>query len=191
MRVIAGRLRGRKLLAPRGLSTRPTLDRVREAVFQILGDLDGTRVVDAYAGTGALGIEALSRGASHAVFVEANRRAAKALRDNLQRLGLLDDSTVVERPLERAAALLARLGPFDLVLADPPWAEAQSAARAVALAVRGHLAPGCRVLIGHPADRPVELGPGSGLSLTERRRWGGSGMSFYRSTDEPRAGEPR
>src|SRR5512144_2567254 len=131
MRVIAGKFRGRPLRAPRGLTTRPTADRAREAIFQILGDLTGLRVLDLYAGTGAMGIEALSRGAGHAVFVESDAAAAKAIRDNVERLGLTGQTTLLTAVVERARPRLEKLGPFDLVLADSPWRIAQEAAERV------------------------------------------------------------
>ena len=122
MRVIAGRLRSRKLHAPSGMDTRPTHDRVKEALFSVLGDIRGRRVVDLYAGTGALGIEALSRGVSHACFVERARGALECLRRNLTELGLAADSTVLARGVESVGADLLRLGPHDLIFCDPPWA---------------------------------------------------------------------
>lgn len=193
MRVIAGRLRGRPLHAPRGLTTRPTADRAREAIFQMLGDLTGLRVLDCYAGTGAMGIEALSRGAAHAVFIESDGRASRAIESNLERLGLRDVTTVVQMPLERARRRLVALAPFDLVLSDPPWRIANSAAALVAKTVSGLLAPGARVLFGHPAATPVELPPDAGLVRLDVRKWGGSGMSFFEipsdsgQLDQPRA----
>src|SRR5215471_10087057 len=102
MRVIAGKLRGRPLRAPRGLTTRPTADRAREAIFQILGNLSELVVVDLYAGTGAMGIEALSRGAARAIFVESDAGALHALRQNLDHLGIADQATVLETTVERA-----------------------------------------------------------------------------------------
>src|SRR5882724_9786604 len=102
MRVIAGKFRGRPLRAPRGLTTRPTSDRAREAIFQILGDLSDLSAVDFYAGTGALGIEAISRGATRAVFVESDSAAAQTLKDNLTRLGLTGQTTILSMPVERA-----------------------------------------------------------------------------------------
>src|SRR5262252_2407171 len=107
MRVIAGKFRGRPLRAPRGLTTRPTADRAREAIFQILGDLTDLSVLDLYAGTGALGIEALSRGARHAVFVESDAGAVRAIRENLTRLGLAGQTTLVTSTVERARPRLA------------------------------------------------------------------------------------
>jgi len=177
LRVIAGRLRGRPLLAPRGLTTRPTADRAREAIFQILGDLSGLKVLDCYAGTGAMGIEAISRGAVHAVFVESHGGAARTLASNLERLGIENEATLIEAPLERARRRLVAHAPFDLVLSDPPWPIAGPAALAVARAVEGLLASGARVLMGHPAAAPVE--PVEGLTRVDVRKWGGSGISFF------------
>src|SRR5688500_9337459 len=131
MRVIAGRLGGRRLVAPRGMKTRPTSDRVREALFSMLGNLEDRVVLDLYAGTGALGIEAMSRGAARAVFVESARPALEALRQNLASLGLVGGAAgansgegchVVGARAERAVVDIARWGPFDLVFADPPYA---------------------------------------------------------------------
>src|SRR5262249_58893941 len=102
MRVIAGALGGRRLVAPRGAATRPTSDRVREALFSALGDVGGARVLDVFAGTGALGIEALSRGAEHATFVESARPALAALRANLAALGIEGLARVVPQPVARA-----------------------------------------------------------------------------------------
>jgi 16S rRNA (guanine966-N2)-methyltransferase len=162
------------------MTTRPTTDRAREAIFNILGPLDGENVVDCFAGTGALGIEALSRGARHATFVESDRAAARAIRENLERLGIADRATLLEMPVERVKARLTKAAPFDLVLADPPWKIASEAALAVAALMDGLLAPNARVLLGHPTDAPVDVPESSGLSLESRRKWGGSGMSFYR-----------
>jgi 16S rRNA (guanine966-N2)-methyltransferase len=120
MRVVAGELRGRVIEAPPGRDTRPTTDKVREAVFNALGSLDLVRdavVVDLYAGSGALGIEALSRGAAEVVFVERDRAALRVLRDNLSKLGLHDRARVQQGD---ALALAGRVG-ADIVLADPPY----------------------------------------------------------------------
>jgi 16S rRNA (guanine966-N2)-methyltransferase len=185
MRVIAGKFRGRPLRAPRGSTTRPTADRAREAIFQILGDLTGLSVLDLYAGTGAMGIEALSRGARHAVFVESDAAAAKAIRENVERLGLTGQTTLLTTTVERALPRLQKLAPFDLVLADSPWRIAQEAAEAVAQVCRGIVARDARVLLGHPTQSPVEIPASSGLTLVDRRKWGGSGMSFYEISSNP------
>jgi 16S rRNA (guanine966-N2)-methyltransferase len=176
LRVIAGRLRGRPLHAPRGLTTRPTADRAREAIFQILGDLSGLHVLDCYAGTGAMGIEALSRGAVPTVFVDSHRGAARALEGNLERLGLVDQATLIETSIERARRRLGEHAPFDLVLSDPPWRISNAAAGLVVRTLHGLLAPGARVLLGHPAAAPVDVP--DGLTRLDLRKWGGSGMSF-------------
>jgi 16S rRNA (guanine966-N2)-methyltransferase len=123
MRVVAGAYKGRRLQAPKGTETRPTSDRVREALFSILGDVSGARVLDLYAGSGALGIEALSRGAGEVVFVETGRRAADAIRANLRAVGDPDAMIWVGDAL----AYLRRAdpeAPFDLVFADPPYSSA-------------------------------------------------------------------
>jgi 16S rRNA (guanine966-N2)-methyltransferase len=119
VRVVAGELRGRRIEAPPGNDTRPTTDKVREAVFNALGSLDlvrDARVADLFAGSGALGIEALSRGAAHCTFVERDRSALRVLRDNLEHLGVADRARVVP-----GDAIATAGGDFDLVLADPPY----------------------------------------------------------------------
>ena len=121
MRVVAGELRGRKISAPEGTTTRPTTDMAREAIFNALTSLDvivEANVLDLFAGSGALGIEALSRGAKHCTFIERDRDALASLQDNIKKLGLTDRTTVI-----RADALLAatKVSGIDLVMADPPY----------------------------------------------------------------------
>lgn len=180
MRIIAGRFRGRPIAAPKGLTTRPTTDRVREALFSILGNLEGQRVVDCYAGTGALGLEALSRGAAHALLIENGREAGKSIRANIERLGLEKEAELVTTPLERSRRILEIKGPFDLVLSDPPWPMAQPAALAVAAVFSKALGEGGTLVLGHPTRQPVELSPETPFELVDRRHWGDSAMSFYR-----------
>jgi 16S rRNA (guanine966-N2)-methyltransferase len=123
MRVVAGSAKGRRLVSPPGTSTRPTSDRVREATFNSLfslGGVEGLRVVDLFAGTGALGIEALSRGARHCTFVERDRGALRALRQNLDTTAFADRATVLEADAS-ASATIDRVGPVDLALADAPY----------------------------------------------------------------------
>lgn len=125
MRVVSGEARGRRLTAPIGVSTRPTSDRVREAVFNALGSLDaldGARVLDLFAGSGAMGIEALSRGAAHAIFVEPDRRARAAVEANLATTGLSDRATVVAGTAEGWLHAQGGDSAVDLVFADPPYA---------------------------------------------------------------------
>ncbi|MDG2027258.1 MAG: 16S rRNA (guanine(966)-N(2))-methyltransferase RsmD [Acidimicrobiales bacterium] len=123
MRVVSGTVGGRRLVVPDGENTRPSGDRVRESVFNSLfslGAIDGSRVLDAFAGSGALGIEALSRGAEHCTFVETDRAAIAALRENIETLGLDDEAAVT---IGDGAGVVARLaGQVDLVLLDPPYA---------------------------------------------------------------------
>lgn len=125
MRIVAGAYRGRKLRVPPGSITRPTTERVREALFNILSDqVIGARVLDLYAGSGALGIEALSRGASKAVFVDASFQATNVIRSNLAVLDSAhrDTAMVVQQRIDQCLPTLASLGPFDLCLIDPPFA---------------------------------------------------------------------
>ena len=142
MRIIAGALRGRKLQAPPGFETRPTADRVRETLFSMLasriGSFEQIRVADLYAGTGALGFEAISRGAAHATFVESDSRAAAAIRANADRLGIADRI----RLIAGSAVALPRSEPFDLIFADPPYAQGSGTAAVRAVEAADWLAPG-------------------------------------------------
>ena len=178
-RVIAGRFRGRSLEAPAGLATRPTGARVRESLFGILGPLNGARVLDLYAGSGALAIEALSRGAVHAVLVERDRRALAAIRANLESLSLGAEARVLSLPVERALSALSGEEPFDLVLCDPPWAVGASALPVLGkLTLSGRLRPDARVVLEHPARERPE--PPACLVRFDERSFGDTGLSFLR-----------
>jgi 16S rRNA (guanine966-N2)-methyltransferase len=170
VRVIAGSLGGRRLLAPSGAATRPTADRVREALFAILGDLSGVLVLDLFAGAGTLGIEALSRGAERAVFVERGPAAAHALRSNLAALGLGADRAEVRLLDVRAALRVARSRreSYDLVLIDPPYRLAAAWTPQLASALPSLLAPGGRVVTESDHRAPLELG----FELETQRRYG-------------------
>lgn len=188
MRIIAGLYRGRRLVAPDGLDTRPTSDRVREALFSSLGPLTGARVADLYAGTGALGLEALSRGARRAVFVEEARAALRALRQNLSTLAVAEHTRVIAAPVARAASALIKEGPFDLVLIDPPYALLGEVAPLVeALLSASAIPPGARVVVEHARkDPPPSI---RGLDLRSTRGYGTTALSYYdRPAAEP--GEP-
>jgi 16S rRNA (guanine966-N2)-methyltransferase len=182
MRVIAGHLGGRRLTAPHGMATRPTSDRVREALFSALGDVRGLRVLDLYAGTGALGIEALSRGAAHATFVESARPALTALKENLAMLDLAGSARVVSQPVARAAGTLP--GPFDLIFADPPYAAlAEVPAALDALRAAAAIAPGARVVMEHASrDAAPTI---AGLTARPSRAYGDTTVTLYDS-DETR-----
>jgi 16S rRNA (guanine966-N2)-methyltransferase len=128
MRIIAGSRKGHRIDAPRGLATRPTGDRVREAAFSLIGPVDGAEVLDLYAGSGAMGIEALSRGAARAVFVESERAACRAIEHNLDKLRLTGATVLCDDALRALAAETAAQRRYDLVLVDPPyeaWPELQ------------------------------------------------------------------
>jgi len=170
-------------VAPRGLSTRPTSDRVREALFMSLEPLTGTRVADLFAGSGALGIEALSRGASRVDFVEASALARGALEANLERLGLADVATVW--PLELPQGLKRMKGPLgaaDLVLLDPPYGGGLATATLESLGRPGVLRTDTRVVAEHHVKDPLPEQVG-GLACERRRRYGETMVSFYRCTE--------
>src|SRR5262245_2322311 len=125
MRVVAGSARGRTLVAPPGARTRPTTDRVREAIFNALGSrggVEGEPVADLFAGSGALGVEALSRGAAHVTFVDRDRAARQAIRRNVEACGFADQATIVGLPVERWLAGLAAGARFAVAFCDPPYA---------------------------------------------------------------------
>jgi 16S rRNA (guanine966-N2)-methyltransferase len=187
MRVIAGTLGGRALKAPPGDATRPTGARVKEALFSILGDVSGLRVLDLYAGSGALGIEALSRGAAEAVFVERAPAALACLRENLTKLGLTACSTVLPLRVEALAPKLERFGPFELVLCDPPWRDVEAARLELeALAAAGLFAESARVVLEHAAKGPPSPPQGPArLQIYDERRWGDTAITLLEPADLP------
>jgi 16S rRNA (guanine966-N2)-methyltransferase len=186
MRVTGGRLGGRRLVAPPS-GVRPTADRVREALFARLSDLDGVCVLDLYAGTGALGIEALSRGAERAVFVERSNASLAALRRNLLALDLDARARVVRGDVSSALRRLAGEElRFDLVLADPPYAERALAAPLSLLVSGGLLAPGATVVVERSRRHP--LPPVAGLVSHESRRYGDTELEWLGPGEAP-AGE--
>ena len=179
MRIIAGTLKGRVLKAPKGNRTRPTADRVKEALFSILGVLDERNVLDLYAGTGALGIEALSRGARRAIFVEASHESMKCLMDNLRGLNLTDRSRAIHSPVERARNEIARNSPFDLVFCDPPWSKTVAVWELlVKTEVAQYLAPEGLLVLEHPATEGVNTEHWRELGLVLTRAWGDSAITI-------------
>jgi 16S rRNA (guanine966-N2)-methyltransferase len=174
VRVVAGDFKGRRLHAPRGARTRPTADRVREALFSMLGDVSGARVLDLYAGSGALGIEALSRGAESAVFVERDQQALAALRRNLEAVGAAAD---VRR--QDVLRFLARPeGTFDLVFCDPPYDVAPRAAVALADALPGITEANARIVTESDKRNPLELP----LPLLVERAYGDTRIAIHSAT---------
>jgi 16S rRNA (guanine966-N2)-methyltransferase len=159
-RVIAGEAGGRRLAVPGGRDTRPTSDRAREGLFatiaSMLGSLDGARVLDLYAGSGAVGLEALSRGAGHVLLVEHGTRAARVIRENIEAIGLPGAVLAADR-VERVLARGPGGGRYDVVFADPPYALADAAVSQVLslLAGQGWLAPGALVIV----ERATRSGP--------------------------------
>ena len=185
MRVIAGRLGGRRLDAPRGRQTRPTSDRVREALFMALEPLVDLRVVDLFAGSGGLGIEALSRGAARADFVESDSGALAALRENLKSLALDEQAAVWRVELPRGIDRLeAALAEADLVLADPPYGGELARETLMALGRTGLLRPGARVVLEHHSRDGMPERCGT-LSRERERRYGQTVVSTYRVGDAP------
>ena len=185
MRVIAGTLGGRRLKAPGGLGTRPTSDRVREALFMALEPLEDLRVVDLFAGSGALGIEALSRGATFVDFAESDRAARSILNDNLEALGLTDRGRVWPLTLPRGLARLGSvLAAADLVLADPPYGGGPAREAMRALGLTGCLRAGARLVVEHHAkdELPERCGD---LARARERRYGETVVSTYHVTREP------
>lgn len=176
MRVIAGAHGGHELVAPKGRATRPTADRVREALFSILGPLDGDSVLDLFAGSGALGIEALSRGAAEATLVDTSPAALTAIRRNLEALGI--EAIVSRQPalsfLQRARAALRQ---YDLVFVDPPYRHASSLSKELTGALVPVLAPRARVVAESDRRHPLELG----LDLLDERRYGDTLIKIHGS----------
>lgn len=177
MRVIAGELGGRRLHAPRGRTTRPTSDRVREALFSMLGELAGARVLDLFAGSGALGIEALSRGAASTVFVERDAAALRALRANLDALALAPPRAEV-RPADALAALESAHGrqeTYDLVFIDPPYSQARDWGPELSASLPPLLGPAARVIVESDRRAPLQLG----IALERERRYGDTTIRIH------------
>jgi 16S rRNA (guanine966-N2)-methyltransferase len=191
MRIIAGSLRSRRLMAPAGLATRPTSDRLRETLFNVLAPrIQGASFLDLYSGSGAVGIEALSRGAARVVFVERAEVALAALRENLARLGLRQG---VRLHAGSVSAFLRRGRPesspkFDLIFLDPPYDAAPEYDAALGLlggAASGLLAPGALAIAEHRRKQPLEDRYGC-LQRARLLQQGDAALSFYAlDLDEP------
>ena len=188
-RVIAGEAGGRRLAVPDGRDTRPTSDRAREGLFatitSIAGPLDGARVLDLYAGSGAVGLEALSRGAGHVLLVEQGARAVRVIRENIEAIGLPGAVLVADR-VERVLGRGPDGDRYDLVFADPPYALADAAVERVLslLAEGGWLAPGALVIV----ERATRSGPVSwpdGFTPDRDRRYGEATFWYGLAPDIP------
>jgi 16S rRNA (guanine(966)-N(2))-methyltransferase RsmD len=180
LRVIGGERRGYRLRAPAGPRLRPTSDRVREALFDILsGRVEGARFLDLYAGSGAVGIESLSRGALECVLVESDRLAVRAIRRNLEVCGYVSRARVIRALLPEALGRLEAPRSFDLVFVDPPYGDAGAGAVLERLARGDLLAPGAEVVLEHDRRDPAP----DPRALTKFRsvRHGDTVLSFYRA----------
>ena len=171
LRITGGELGGRRIQAPKGGKLRPTTERVREAVFSILGDVSGARVLDLFCGSGALAIEALSRGADEATLVDTHPRTA---RENVERLGLGDRTSVVRADALRFLRRV-RDGSYDLVLCDPPYRLADRLTAELDPLIRGVLAEEGRVMTESSPDNPLEMT----LPLTTERAYGDTLIRIY------------
>jgi 16S rRNA (guanine966-N2)-methyltransferase len=187
MRVIAGGLKGRRLKAPTWDGLRPTSDRLRETLFNILGgEVVGARVLDGYAGTGAIGIEALSRGAAWVVFVERDRRAADLVEENLRHCGVSEGYAIIRADLDRATGPFGPQ-PFDLILLDPPYAVTDME-RAIAHAGEWLSREG--LLVYEHARRTTSPTRAGALARVRTVMSGDSALSFYRSAVTAPSVEP-
>jgi 16S rRNA (guanine966-N2)-methyltransferase len=175
MRVIAGAYRGRRLKAPPGVRTRPTADRVREALFSILGDVQDRRVADLFAGSGALGIEALSRGAEHATFVERDSGAVGVLRFNLASIGIVDGVEVFEWDALRWLEAVGGELEFDVVFVDPPYSSAPRLAGPLTELLPGILSPHATIVTESDKREPLVLD----LPLDDERVYGDTRIAFH------------
>jgi 16S rRNA (guanine966-N2)-methyltransferase len=180
MRVVGGQFRGRPLAAPRSDAIRPTSDRTREAVFNVLahsrgGQLEGARVLDLFAGTGALGIEALSRGAAFCVFIEEGAEGRGLIRDNVEAFGLQGRTKIFRRDATRMGAV-GTMTPFSLVFADPPYGKNLAAPALASAREGGWLAPGALCVVEEAADAPFE--PPAGFVIADERLYGDTIVRF-------------
>jgi 16S rRNA (guanine966-N2)-methyltransferase len=174
LRIVAGELRGRRLSGPPGRATRPTSDRVREAIFSIVGTVEGARVLDLYAGSGALGLEAVSRGAAEATFVDDDPRAVATVRRNLEALGL----TAGVHRRDALAFLHSAAGPYDLVLCDPPYSCAARLGEPLSRALPPVLSDDALIVIESDKRLPLELD----LPRVTERVYGDTRIAVHRGS---------
>ncbi|KPF64544.1 16S rRNA (guanine(966)-N(2))-methyltransferase RsmD [Porphyrobacter sp. AAP60] len=183
MRIISGQWRGRKLVAPKGDATRPTADRMRETLFSMLtsrlGDFDGLQVADLFAGSGALGLEALSRGAANCLFVEQDRAAIDAIRTNITALGAQTSARVES---SSATQLRAASQPLDLILVDPPYRSGTGAVALDRLLRLGWIGPQTWISLETAFNEDVVI---KGLACESERRVGKGKLSLFRLVETP------
>lgn len=186
MRIISGEFRGRSLIAPPGLETRPTADRARQALFDVLRhapwapELEGARVIDLFAGSGALGLEAISRGAAFCLFVETGEAARGAIRDNVEALHLFGRTRVHRRDATDLGPKPAADGaPFSLAFLDPPYRKGLAEKALASLRAGDWLAAGALTVVERAADEPL-VAP-EGFEPVDDRSWGATRIQFLRA----------
>jgi 16S rRNA (guanine966-N2)-methyltransferase len=182
MRIVAGRFRGKTLLSPGDASIRPTADRVREAVFNIIASrlgprLDGRRVLDLFAGTGALGLEALSRGAARAVFVDNGAEARGLIRDQIEAFGVAGIAKLLRRDATDLGPA-GSFGEFDLVFLDPPYGKGLGERALVAARAGGWLAPDALIVLEEGSGVALDLP--TGFAVEDRREYGAAAVHFLK-----------
>lgn len=181
MRIIAGSRKGARIFAPKGRETRPTSYRVREAAFNLIGPVEGARVLDLYAGSGAMGLEALSRGALSVTFVESDRDAVRAIERNLDRLRLGGAEVVPGDAARRVAADAAAGRRYDLVLIDPPYGMLETALAKLSPHLPGVVAPDGVVVV----ESDARMEPVLPLSPRTSRRYGSTRLTVFEGSAEP------
>jgi 16S rRNA (guanine966-N2)-methyltransferase len=180
VRIVAGSRKGARIFAPKGADTRPTADRVREAAFNLIGPVEDVAVLDLFAGSGAMGIEALSRGAARAVFVESDRNATRAIERNLEKLGLTGAAIVRMDAITALAREAAAGRRYDLVLVDPPYEMFSSVQTGLARYLPAVLDTGALVVVETGAAEEPELP----LPKRTSRRYGSARLTLFESDRE-------
>ena len=183
MRIVAGKFRGKQLSSPEDDSIRPTADRVRESVFNILAsrlgpNFDGLRVLDLFAGTGALGLEALSRGAANVVFVDTGAEARGLIRDHIEAFGIAGFAKLLRRDAT-ALGPAGTMGPFDLVFLDPPYGKGLGEQALASLRAGGWLAKDATIVLEESSEVELTLPPG--FEIDDRREYGAAAVHFIRA----------
>jgi len=187
VRIVSGSARGKKLVPFSGQKIRPTSDRIREAVFSSLfsrlGSLKGSRVLDLFAGTGAMGIEALSRGAAAVTFVDNSSQAVRIMRLNLENCGFLEKAIILHKEVHGSWPFLEEAGPFDLIFLDPPYGEGLVEKTIKTIAAKGLLAPKGILCVETAAEERIaeDCSP---LSLYKTSRYGSTRIHFFQISDE-------
>ena len=184
MRIVGGAFRGRALATPRSDAIRPTSDRAREAVFNVIAHnwperLDGARVLDLFSGTGALGLEALSRGAAQCLFIEESAEGRGLIRTNIEEFGLQGRARIFRRDATRLGEA-GTIAPFDLVFADPPYGKGLAERALESALAGGWLKPDALVVVEEAASSPFQ--PVEGFDVLQRREWGETSVTFAART---------